>query len=213
MPENFLHSENAVLHSMPETFLHSENAGNFPTLMRMPEIFLHRECRKFPTLRECRKISRMPEIFLHSENAGNFPALRECRKFSCTQRMPEIFLHSENAGNFPALRECRKFSCTQRMPYYTQRMPENFLHSENARKFPTLTKCRKTHRMPKMQDNYETYVRPLPMQERCYCFVSWSFQIAGEDFSLCGCVKTKFKSLSNLRVCTVLYRTEQAVAV
>ena len=210
---------------MLEIFLHSENAGNFPT-QRMPEISYTQRmpenfenAGKFPALRECRKFSctqRMPEIFLHSENAGNFPALRECRKFSCTQRMPEIFLHSENAGNFPALRDfpaLRKFSYTQRMPYYTQRMPENFLHSENARKFPTLTKCRKTHRMPKMQDNYETYVRPLPMQERCYCFVSWSFQIAGEDFSLCGCVKTKFKSLSNLRVCTVLYRTEQAVAV
>ena len=181
--------------------IYSLNAGNFPTLrecrnisytQRMPEIFLHSEnAGKFPALRECRKISytqRMPEIFLHSENAGNFPTLRECRKISRMQRMPEIFLDSENAGNFPGLRECRKFS-------------------ENAGKFPTLTK---------MQDNYETYVRHLPMQERCCCFVSWSFQIAGEDFSLCAALQVEYKSLSNLSLVGVAqlpYRTKQAVAV
>ena len=176
-----------------KTTIYSQNAGNFPTLrecrkfsctQRMPENFLHSEnavlhsenARNFPAFRECWKFSytqRMPEIFLHSENAGKFPTLRECRKNS---RMPENFLHSENAGNFPALRECWKFS-------YTQRMPENFLHLENAGKFPTLTKCQK------MQDNYETYVRHLPMQERCCCFLFWSFQIAGEDFSLCAALQ------------------------
>ena len=135
----------------------------------MPEIFLHSEnAGNFPIYTQ-----RMPENFLHSENAGKF---RECQKISCTQRMPEIFLHSGNAGKFPTLRECRKYS-------YTQRMPEIFLHSENAGKFPTLTKCQKMH------DNYETYVRHLPMQERCCCFVFWSFQIAGEDFSLCAALQ------------------------
>ena len=144
----------------------------------------------------------MPENFLHSENAGKFPTLRECRKISYTQRMPEIFLHSENAGNFPtlrkfrecpALRECRKFSWTQRMPEIFRECRKFSENAGNFQRMPEIFReCRKisyTHRMPKIQDNYETYVRHLPMQERCCCFVSWSFQIAGEDFSLCAALQ------------------------